>query len=57
MGRLVIAIFVGLIVSSCGIESRVAGFDENIESSEVLTQLFESAGRGNADAQYSLGEM
>ena len=54
MNRLVIAVFVGLIVSYYGIGSRVANTDENIENSEVLTQLFEKAGQGDVFVQYNL---
>ena len=55
MSRLGIAVFVGLIISYYGIVSRVANTDENIENSEVLTQLFEKASQGDVFVQYNLG--
>ena len=57
MSRLVIAIFVGLIVSYYGIGSRVANTDENTEDSEVLTQLFEKADQVDVFVQYNLKSM
>ena len=57
MSRLVIAILVSLIVSYYGIGSRVANTDENIEDSEVLTQLFEKADQVDVFVQYNLKSM
>ena len=57
MSRLVIAILVGLIVSYYGIGSRVTNTDENIEDSEVLTQLFEKADQVDVFVQYNLKSM
>ena len=50
MNRLVVAIFVGLIVSYYSIGSRVVNSDE-------FTQLFERAEQRHVATQYELGSM